>query len=211
MKLLHIDSSILGANSVSRQLSAEAVKAWVAVHPNTQVEYLDLAVNTPPHLGADAMGFRTGQDAKTEAEREQNAISESLVSQFLEADVVVIGAPFYNFSIPTQLKAWLDRLAQPGRTFRYTANGPEGLAKGKTVIVASSRGGMYSTSAAAEAMEHQETYLQTIFGFIGITDVHFARAEGLAMGPEARASAISKAQAAIAQAVATPMQQAVAA
>lgn len=211
MKLLHIDSSILGANSVSRQLSAEAVKAWVAVHPNTKVEYLDLAVNTPPHLGADAMGFRTGQDAKTEAEREQNAISETLVSQFLEADIVVIGAPFYNFSIPTQLRSWIDRVLQAGRTFRYTANGPEGLAGGKKVIVLESRGGVYSTSEGGRAMEHQETYLQTIFGFIGITDVHFARAEGLAMGPEARASAISKAQAAIAQAVATPMQQAVAA
>jgi FMN-dependent NADH-azoreductase len=211
MKLLHIDSSILGANSVSRQLSAKAVKAWVAVHPNAQVEYLDLAVNTPPHLGADAMGFRTGQDAKTDAEREQNAISESLVTQFLEADVVVIGAPLYNFSIPTQLRSWIDRVLQAGRTFRYTANGPEGLAGGKKVIVLESRGGVYSSSEGGRAMEHQETYLQTIFAFIGITDVHFARAEGLAMGPEARAAAISKAEADIALAVATPMQQTVAA
>lgn len=209
MKLLHIDSSILGANSVSRQLSAEAVKAWVAVHPNTKVEYLDLAVNTPPHLGADALGFRTGQEATTEAERQQNAISETLVSQLLQADVLVIGAPFYNFSIPTQLRSWIDRVLQSGRTFRYTANGPEGLAVGKKVIVVEARGGVYSTSEGGRAMEHQESYLQTIFGFIGISDVHFARAEGLSMGPDARAAAISKAQADIARAVATPMQETV--
>ena len=123
----------------------------------------------------------------------ENAVSERLVQQFLAADVVVIGAPFYNFSIPTQLKAWIDRLAQPGRTFRYTANGPEGLAKGKTVIIASSRGGMYSTSAAAEAMEHQESYLKVVLGFFGITDVRIVRAEGLGMGPDAVAAAFASA------------------
>ena len=123
----------------------------------------------------------------------ENAVSEQLVSQFLAADVVVIGAPFYNFSIPTQLKAWIDRIAQPGRTFQYTANGPEGLAKGKTVIIASTRGGVYSTSEGGRAMEHQESYLQTVLGFFGVTDVRFVRAEGVAMGGDAKALALDSA------------------
>ena len=202
MKLLHIDSSILGANSVSRQLTADTVKAWVAVHPDTVVDYLDLAVNTPPHLSIEAMGFRTGQAAVTEAERAHNAISEALVSQFLAADVVVLGAPFYNFTIPSQLKSWIDRVLQAGRTFRYTANGPEGLAGDKKVIVVSTRGGMYSTTDIGNAKEHQETYLKTIFDFIGVQDVQFVRAEGLGMGEAAKASAIAAGQADIARVIA---------
>jgi len=202
MQLLHIDSSILGANSASRQLTAEAVQAWTAVHPDTRVDYLDLAVDTPPHLSAQALGFRTGQEAATEEERRQNAISEQLVRQFLAADVIVIGAPFYNFGINTQLRAWIDRVLQPGRTFRYTASGPEGLAGGKKVIVVSTRGGVYSTSDAGRANEHQEGYLKTIFGFVGIRDVEFVRAEGLGMGEAARAAGLAQAQADIARIVA---------
>ena len=124
-------------------------------------------------------------------------MSERLVSQFLAADVVVIGAPFYNFAIPTQLKAWIDRLAQPGRTFRYTADGPEGLAKGKTVIIVSTRGGVYSTNEAGQAMEHQESYLKVVLGFFGVTDVRIVRAEGLAMGGETRQQALAAAAQAI--------------
>ena len=194
MKLLHIDSSITGNNSASRKLTQQIVEAWVAKHSDTQVEYLDLAVDTPNHFTMAAMAPRTGQTEGLSAEQiAENAVSEKLVSQFLAADVVVIGAPFYNFSIPTQLKAWIDRIAQPGRTFRYTANGPEGLAKGKTVIVASSRGGVYSTTEAMQALEHQESYLKVVLGFFGITDVRFVRAEGLGMGPEAVAAAFEKA------------------
>ena len=140
------------------------------------------------------MAPRTGQTANlSEAQQRENAVSEQLVSQFLAADVVVIGAPFYNFSIPSQLKAWVDRIAQPGRTFRYTANGPEGLATGKTVIIAPSRGGVYSTSEGGRAMEHQESYLQTVLGFFGITDVRFVRAEGVGMGDQAKAAALASA------------------
>lgn len=194
MKLLHIDSSILGANSVSRKLTASTVAAWTASHPGTQVEYLDLAVDTPSHLAAESIGFRTGQAATTEVERKENAISEALVSQFLAADVVVIGAPLYNFTVPTQLKAWIDRIAQSGRTFKYTDKGAVGLAGGKTVIVALSRGGMYSTSDAGRSMEHQETYLQTVMGFMGVTDVRFVRAEGVGMGDAAKAQALQAAE-----------------
>ena len=208
MQLLHIDSSIAGAASVSRQLTAQVVDAWKASHPNTQVSYLDLVASAPNHFTMDAMAPRTGQtDGLSEAQKRENAVSEQLVTQFLAADVVVIGAPFYNFSIPTQLKAWIDRLAQPGRTFRYTANGPEGLAKGKTVIVVSSRGGVYSTSDAGQAMDHQESSLQTVLGFFGITDVRFVRAEGVAMGEAAKASALSTAQAHIDEAANRPQLQ----
>lgn len=194
MQLLHIDSAITGEQSASRQLTARIVAAWQASHPGTTVQYLDLAAQAPAHLSADALGFRTGQAASTEAQRQENALSEALVSQFLAADVIVVGAPLYNFSIPSQLKAWIDRIAQTGRTFRYTANGPEGLAKGKTVIVASSRGGVYSASEGGQAMEHQESYLKVVFGFFGITDVRFVRAEGVAMGPDAKAAALAGAE-----------------
>ena len=201
MRLLHIDSAITGNQSVSRQLTAQVVSAWVAAPPGTQAEHLDLVANAPAHYTMDAMAPRTGQtEGLSEAQLRENAVSEQLVSQFLAADVVVIGAPFYNFSIPTQLKAWIDRIAQPGRTFQYTANGPEGLAKGKTVIIASSRGGVYSTSEGGRAMEHQESYLQTVLGFLGITDVRFVRAEGVAMGDAAKAQALGAAQQHIAQA-----------
>ena len=195
-KLLHIDSSILGSNSVSRQLTAQIVASWRAAHPATEVSYLDLAVETPGHFSADAMGFRLPPSSEqlSDAQKSENALSEALVTQFLAADVLVIGAPLYNFSIPTQLKAWIDRIAQIGRTFKYTDKGPVGLAGGKTVIVASTRGGMYSTSDAGNAMEHQESYLKTIFGFFGVTDVRFVRAEGLGMGEAAKASALAAAE-----------------
>ena len=181
--------------------------ALVAANPGAKVEYLDLAVNAPDHLNAVSMGFRTGQAATTEAERAQNAISEALVSQFLAADVVVVGAPFYNFTISSQLKAWIDRIAQGGRTFRYTAAGPEGLAKGKKVIVASTRGGVYSTSEMGQALEHQESYLKTVFGFLGITDVSIVRAEGVAMGDESKAKALESARSDIVRAAAAAANQ----
>jgi FMN-dependent NADH-azoreductase len=195
-KLLHIDSSILGGNSVSRQLTAQIVASWRAAHPATEVSYLDLAVDTPSHLSAESLGFRmpAGAAPLTDAQQRENAISEALVAQFLAADVVVIGAPLYNFAIPTQLKSWIDRIAQVGRTFTYTDKGPVGLAGGKTVIVASARGGVYSTSDAGNAMEHQESYLKTILGFMGVTDVRFVRAEGLAMGEAAKTAALATAE-----------------
>lgn len=196
MKLLHIDSSILGTASVSRQLTQRITAQWRATHPGTVVDYLDLATSAPSHLSAESLSFRTPADADdlTQAQRRENAVSEALVSQFLAADVVVVGAPLYNFSVPSQLKAWIDRIAQAGRTFKYTDKGPVGLAGGKTVIVASTRGGVYSTSDAGNAMEHQESYLKTVFAFFGITDVRFVRAEGVAMGDVVKAQALAAAQ-----------------
>jgi FMN-dependent NADH-azoreductase len=195
-QLLHIDSSPLAAHSVSRELTRRTVAQWQASHPGTVVEYLDLASDAPTHLNADSLGFRLGLDAEglTDVQKRENAISEQLVSQFLAADVVVVGAPMYNFSIPSQLKAWIDRIAQAGRTFKYTEQGPQGLATGKTVIVVSTRGGAYFGNPAAASMDHQESYLQTIFGFFGITDVRFVRAEGVAMGEAVKAKAIEAAE-----------------
>ena len=196
MQLLHIDSSPLGAQSVSRQLTQAIVAEWRANHPGTAVEHLDLAIDAPSHLNTDSLGFRMGPHAEglSETQRRENAVSEQLVSQFLAADVVVVGAPMYNFSVPSQLKAWIDRVAQAGRTFKYTDKGPVGLAAGKTVIVASTRGGAYGD---ASAMDHQESYLKAVFGFFGITDVRIVRAEGISMGDQARAKALASAQLAI--------------
>lgn len=210
MQLLHIDSSPLGGQSVSRELTARIVQQWTAQNPGTTVEYLDLATEAPTHLGMDSLGFRMGPSAAglTEAQKRENAVSERLVSQFLAADVVVVGAPMYNFSIPSQLKAWVDRVAQAGRTFKYTEKGPQGLAGGKTVIIASSRGGAYSSSPALASLDHQESYLQTVFGFFGITDVRIVRAEGVAMGDAARAEALAQAELAIKSQVARAANQA---
>lgn len=200
MKLLHIDSSILGTHSVTRQLTAETVEQWVQAHPDTEVEYLDLAIDTPDHFGTDALGVKGGQVGEpNEAQQRQNALSERLLTQFLAADVLVIGAPMYNFGIPSQLKVWIDRLAQPGRTFSYTASGPVGLAVGKTLIVVSSRGGQYPEEGAFAPQER--TFLRQMFGFMGVTDVRFVRADGVAMGDGVREAAIAQARAEIQAAV----------
>jgi FMN-dependent NADH-azoreductase len=199
MKLLHIDSSPLGGASVSRQLTASVVEAWAAVEPNLKVTHRDLAEAPPEHLSGELMQvvkFRN-LDQLNDRQKQELALTDALVDEFLAADVVVIGAPMYNFSIPTQLKAWIDRLAQPGRTFRYTEKGPQGLAGGKKVVIASSRGGLYAGTAFETAMDHQEAYLRAVLGFFGITDVSVVRAEGVGMGPEARDKALSAAQAQI--------------
>ncbi len=195
MKLLHIDSSPLAGQSASRALTARIVAEYLAAHPGTQVEHLDLAADPVGHLDADTLSFRSPAGVQlTERQQRENARTRDLLRQLLEADVVVIGAPMYNFSIPSQLKAWIDRVAQPGHTFRYTDKGPEGLAMGKQVIVASTRGGLYA-GQPAEGMDHQERYLTSVLGFMGMHDVRFVRAEGLAMGEEARSKALASAEA----------------
>lgn len=193
MKILQIDSSVLGDASVSRQLTKATVDAWKAHYPQAKLVYRDLAAAPPEHLSAErAAVVKFGKDADlTPAQAEERALVDAVVEEFLSADVVVIGAPMYNFSVPTQLKAWIDRLAQAGRTFRYTETGPVGLAGGRKVIVASSRGGIYT--AGLEALDHQEAYLRTVLGFIGVTDLEFVRAEGLGYGPEHRDRAVAEA------------------
>jgi FMN-dependent NADH-azoreductase len=198
MKLLHVDSSILAANSVSRQLTRDIVKQWISSYPGTTVEYLDLAANSPNHLSADALPH-TQSPEPTLIQVQESMVTDALVSQFLAAEVIVIGAPLYNFSIPSTLKAWIDRLCQRGRTFVCTESGPKGLAGGRTVIIASARGGLYSISEEGRAREHQESYLQAKFGFFGIADVRIVRAEGLAMGEAQKTAALNEAATSIAQ------------
>ena len=181
MRLLHIDSSILGEQSASRVLTREIVAHWQRRHPDIEVQYLDLAAEGLPHLSGAAL---SGQ---IDAERARNART---LEQFLRADVVVIGAPTYNFAIPSQLKAWIDRIAVAGKTFRYTASGPQGLAGGKQVIVALARGGVHSPG---EPGEFVESYLRHLFGFLGIDTVRFVRAEGLALSAEHRQASLSTA------------------
>ncbi|WP_266171937.1 FMN-dependent NADH-azoreductase [Dyella subtropica] len=186
MKLLHIDASSLGNHSVSRGLTASIVAELVREQPGTRVTYRDLIAQPLPHWTPVA-------DAADPAALLGNDVME----EFLAADVIVLGAPMYNFSIPSALKAWIDRVLVAGKTFRYTENGPEGLAKGKRVIIASSRGGIYSEGTAGAPMDFQEPYLRTVLGFIGITDVEFVRAEGVNVSADHKAEALTTAQASI--------------
>ncbi|WP_447919008.1 FMN-dependent NADH-azoreductase [Achromobacter aegrifaciens] len=197
MKLLHVDASILNEQSVSRQLTAAIAQRLTQATPGLQVVRADLVTQPVAHLSAaEFLAFRgvEPQDGDTKLAVARNA---SLLDDFLAADIVVIGAPMYNFTLPTQLRAWLDRLAVPGKTFQYSESGVEGLAKGKRIIVASSRGGLYGEGAPAAFLDHQETYLRGFFGFLGVTDIVFVRAEGLAISPESRSAAIEAATAQI--------------
>lgn len=194
MTLLHVDSSILGPGSVSRHLSAAIVAAQQALHPGIEVVRRDLATDTIDHLTGQHLAAAHGAVPEAAALRDDIAAGSAALDEFLAADIVVIGAPMYNFAIPSQLKAWIDRLAVAGRTFRYSEAGVEGLAGGKTVIIASSRGGYYGDGTPIAFLDHQETYLRGVFGFFGITDIRFIRAEGIALGDAQREQAIAAAE-----------------
>jgi FMN-dependent NADH-azoreductase len=188
---------------VSRELSAAVAARLRALDPRLRVVRRDLAADPLPHFSAEhlaGVGVQPDADGAPSdgAPAGEVRLDARVLREFLDADVVVIGAPMYNFGIPSQLKAWVDRLAVAGVTFRYTPEGPVGLAGGKQVIVASSRGGFYGPGAAAAAMEHHESYLLATLGFFGVTDVTVVRAEGLKAGPEARAAALDAAHAQIA-------------
>jgi FMN-dependent NADH-azoreductase len=172
--ILHIDSSINGENSASRAITGSIVDQLKSAQWGEAVAYRDLGASPLPHLTLDAFA------------------DSSVLDEFLAADVIVIGAPMYNFTLPTQLKAWIDRIVIAGRTFRYTENRPEGLAGGRRVIIALARGGIYSEGSPAAALEHLETYLRGVFNFIGI-EPEFVVAEGLNLSPENRTIAIEQA------------------
>lgn len=197
MKLLHIDSGLF-EQAVSRNLSAQIVAHLAGNHADLQVTRRDLISTSPGHLSADVLaGFGPAQADRSATQQAEAELTQTLLDEFLAADIVVIGAPMYNFGIPSQLKAWFDRVLQAGKTFRYTAEGPVGLAGGKQVYIASARGGFYSTSEGGRLLDFQEDYLRTLLGFIGITDVQIVRAEGIALGEEAKAQAIAAAETAI--------------
>jgi FMN-dependent NADH-azoreductase len=193
MKLLQLDSSPLGTQSVTRELTAAVVAQYRRVHPDVEVAYRDLAADPLPHWTPLPREAVDALSPELRAEVERN---ESTLQEFLEADVIVVGAPMYNFGVPSQLKAWIDRIAIAGRTFRYTAQGPEGLAGGKRVIVLSGRGGFYADTALQSA-DFQENYLRQVFGFLGIRDIAFVRAEGVGYSAEQRAASLAAAHALI--------------
>jgi len=174
MTILKIDSSINGQNSASRAITDSIVEQLKAANWGETVVTRDLFADPLPHLTLDAFA------------------DSSVLDEFQAADIVVIGAPMYNFTLPSQLKAWIDRIVIAGKTFQYGANGPEGLAKGKRVIVALARGGFYGAGSPAASFEHLETYLRGVFNFIGIEPV-FVPADGLAVSPEQREASLQQA------------------
>jgi FMN-dependent NADH-azoreductase len=192
--VLVLNSSALGEASVSKQLVRDTVSRLRSQDPSLRVVTRDIGENPIPHLTiASANALRTAEPSNP-AEAAAQALSNELIAEVSAADIVIIGAPMYNFGIPSTLKAWFDHVLRAGVTFRYSAAGPEGLMKGKRAIVVMSRGGFYS-EGPAQVMDSQEPHLRTLLGFIGITDVSFVRAEKLAFGPEARDEAIGAAHA----------------
>lgn len=194
MRLLHVDSSITGDASLSRQLSAAVVDHLRAGLPGLAVVRRDLAADPLPVFDAATLGGLTVQPQPQGREHAAEArLDRQVLDEFMAADVVVIGVPMYNFGVPAQLKTWIDYLSVAGVTFRYTPQGPVGLAGGKRVILASTRGGLYGPGSPAAPNEHQESYLQAVLRFFGITDITVVRAEGVRMGPDQAQRAVADA------------------
>jgi FMN-dependent NADH-azoreductase len=197
MKLLHIDASILGPYSISREVSAAIVARLTANNPDSTIVYRDLANEDLPHLRLAYLptdhpkaSMAGPLDAAAQAIRDE---SQRMLDEFLAADTVVIGVPMYNFGVPSQLKAWIDRVIVPGKTFKYGATGVEGLAAGKRVLVALARGGFYGPASPTASAEHAESYIRSVFGFIGVTDLEIVIVEGVMTGEEAKAAAVAAA------------------
>lgn len=194
-RVLIIESSARQQGSVSRQLTQAFISQWDNAHPEDEVVVRDVAEHVLPHLDASLLGAWTKPEAEHDvAEREALQRSNLLTDELLAADVLVLAAPMYNFTIPSTLKAWLDHVLRAGVTFKYTATGPQGLLEGKRAIVLTSRGGVH----AGGASDHQEPYLRQVLAFIGIHDVTFVHAEGLNMGGEVAERGLSQAMAALA-------------
>jgi FMN-dependent NADH-azoreductase len=190
MKLLHIDSSVLGPHSVSRQVSTAIVDRLRQATPSLDIVYRDLTQTPLAHLSGSHLAAAQGAPAPAELGPDL-AASAAVLNEFLDADIVVIGAPMYNFTLPSQLKAWIDRVLVAGKTFKYDSNGPQGLAGAKRVIVAISRGGYYGPGTPAASLEHLESYLRGVFAFMGITSPEFIVADGIQVGPEHREKALA--------------------
>jgi len=197
MQILRIDSATTGDNSVSRVLTQELTDHFTAKYPDATLVERDFESDPLPHLNNVTTGaIRLPAEAHTDEMKAAFPAERAVLDEFFASDIVIIGAPMYNFTIPSQLKAWLDRLGVPGVTFSYSEAGPEGLAGGRKVYIVSSRGGAYEMDAP---FEHQETYLRDVFAFIGITDPVFIRAEKVGFGPEAKEQALADAKAEIAK------------
>jgi FMN-dependent NADH-azoreductase len=202
MKILHVDSSITGSNSVTRELSALIVER-LSRGQQHQVTYRDVVAENLPHFTAatapSAHALSKAAPAADANQVAQRANSDAILSEFMAADIIVIGVPMYNFSLPSELKAWLDRVIVPGTTFRYDANGFQGLATGKRVVLALARGGYYGAETALFSAEHAESYLRAIFGFVGISDLSVVLAEGLNIDAATKDKAIASAKEAVVQ------------
>lgn len=192
MKILQINASARTEGANSTRVANRVTQRLKERHPQAAVTVRDLATNPHPVLDGAALGaLFTPADQRTAEQAARVALDDALIAEVQAHDVIVLGVPMYNFGVPVQLKTWLDAIARNGVTFRYTANGPEGLLKGKTVYVAFARGGIYRDTPA----DSQTSYLKTILGFLGITDVKFIYAEGLNMGPEAADKGFTQAEA----------------
>ena len=188
---LYLNSSVRSTGSVSRQLSGEFIEKLKVAHPGAQVVTRDLAAHPLPHLSESMVGaYFTPPEQRSDEQKQLIKQSDEVVAELMAADIVVVGAPMYNFSVSSTLKSWIDHVARAGVTFKYTETGPVGLVHGKKFVIFTSRAGVYS-SGPAQAMDFQETYLRGVLGFLGITDVSFVSAEGLAMGDEAVNSALA--------------------
>lgn len=193
--ILHIDSSPMGDRSVSRKLTAKVLAQLQSRFPESKVVTRDFGITPLPHVSGPMLAAFFTPPEQRNPELDQLARqSDQLIGELLGADVIVIGVPMWNFGIPSALKAWIDHVVRAGQTFKYGANGPEGLVpSGKKVIIVSSRGGVYSVGPA-QAMDFQEDYLRSVLGFIGLKDVSFVRAEGVAMGEDAVKAAMQTAE-----------------
>ena len=189
-RLLIVDSAATGGQSVSRKLTAELVESLAEREPALAVVRRDIGAEPVPHLTEESVFAIRSGEAKTDAERATLALSDTLIAEIRDADLIVIGAPMYNFGIPSTLKAWFDHVLRARLTFRYGEKGAEGLMTGKRAVVVESRAGLYSEGPSA-SMDSQEPHLRTLLAFMGITDVTFVRAEGLAFGAEAAAAALA--------------------
>jgi FMN-dependent NADH-azoreductase len=177
--LLHLDASPRGDFSISRQLSAAAVAAWKDKHPGGKVIVRDLTKTKMTFVDLDWItGAFSAPDQLTDDHKSALAISDTLISELLEADEIVMGTPMYNFTVPAVVKAWIDHVVRAGKTFNYGSSGPEGLAKGRKMLVTVASGGSYDKASGMEAYNYETPYLRQILGFIGITDLTFVHAGG---------------------------------
>ena len=198
MKILHLDSSVTGEQSVSRPLSKAAAEKLKSLYPDAEYTYRDLVNDPLRHYTAVLRVHGADADTHTPEQKAELALGQKILAEFLAADTVVVGAPMYNFSVPSQLKAWIDLVCVAGTTFKYGASGPEGLCGGKRILIISSRGGLYGEGSPNAANDFQEKYLKAVFAFLGITDITVITAEGIAYGPEKAKETIEAAKETIA-------------
>ncbi len=188
--ILVVNSSPNPDGSISRALTEQFTDAWLAASPETNIAHRDVGLNPIPHVDQDMIGaYYTPPEQRSDEQNEVLELSDTIVDEAEAADIIVIGSPMHNFGVSSGLKAWIDHLARVGRTFNYTENGPVGALGGRKVFVMTARGGRYQGDSPAAHMDMQEPFLRTVLGFLGLDDVTFVHAEGVAGGTEGRDAA----------------------